>query len=198
MSEYYAVQRSGDSLVHYGVKGMRWGVKKAVVSGNNKALEKQYSKATKKLKKLKAKADTNEQTKVAMKEKKRALLSAADTALAGAVSIGTVPKDRIATVTSYISGPYGVAGAPSRSSVRRSTIDLGKSSPVPHYIAGAATAQGLARTAYHTGKAIMAKKRANPNSKAHAKAVAKANEWQNEMNKVFSGTKYGKKSKKRR
>lgn len=29
MSEYYAVQRSGDHLNHYGVKGMRWGVHRA-------------------------------------------------------------------------------------------------------------------------------------------------------------------------
>lgn len=49
---YYAVERSTDHLAHYGVKGMRWGVRKALVSGNERALNRHYRKAAKKLAKL--------------------------------------------------------------------------------------------------------------------------------------------------
>lgn len=49
---YYAVERSTDHLAHYGVKGMKWGVRKAVLTGNEKALDRHYRKAAKKLRKL--------------------------------------------------------------------------------------------------------------------------------------------------
>ena len=67
MTNYYAIERSTDYIEHYGVKGMRWGVRRAMQSGNDKKLEKQYKKAQKKLKKLSQKADPvyqrNEQIK---------------------------------------------------------------------------------------------------------------------------------------
>ena len=49
---YYGVTRSTDHLAHYGVKGMRWGVRKAIVSGNQRALERHYRRAARKLAKL--------------------------------------------------------------------------------------------------------------------------------------------------
>lgn len=49
---YYAVERSTDHLAHYGVKGMRWGVRKAIATGNQALLAKHYRKAAKKLAKL--------------------------------------------------------------------------------------------------------------------------------------------------
>ena len=52
MSEYYAVVRSTDHLAHYGVKGMKWGVRKAIARGNQKALDRHFRKAAKKLAKL--------------------------------------------------------------------------------------------------------------------------------------------------
>lgn len=52
MAEYYAVQRSPEYLMHYGVKGMRWGVRRAINRGDQKALEKHYKKAARKLLKL--------------------------------------------------------------------------------------------------------------------------------------------------
>ena len=52
MPEYYAVIRSTDHLAHYGVKGMRWGVRKAIAYGNEKALDRHFRKAAKKLRKL--------------------------------------------------------------------------------------------------------------------------------------------------
>lgn len=57
MSEYYAVQRSTDHLAHYGVKGMKWGVRKAIEKGNSKALARHHKKAENKLSRLIRKAD---------------------------------------------------------------------------------------------------------------------------------------------
>lgn len=49
---YYAIESSTDHLAHYGVKGMRWGVRKAIATGNQRALDRHYRKAVKKLAKL--------------------------------------------------------------------------------------------------------------------------------------------------
>ena len=48
----YAVERDGAYLAHYGIKGMKWGVRKARERGNDRALGRQYRKAAKKLAKL--------------------------------------------------------------------------------------------------------------------------------------------------
>ena len=52
----YAIDRSDEYLEHYGIKGMKWGVRKAVASGISRKLDRQYRKASKKLAKLKARA----------------------------------------------------------------------------------------------------------------------------------------------
>ena len=49
---YYGVTRSTDHLAHYGVKGMKWGVQRAVARKNVKALDRHYKKAAKKLAKF--------------------------------------------------------------------------------------------------------------------------------------------------
>ena len=75
---YYAVERSTDHLTHYGVKGMHWGVRKAIERGGEKgarALSRQYAKAQKKLAKLNAKADIAAQQKKADKYNKISKIS---------------------------------------------------------------------------------------------------------------------------
>lgn len=54
MAEYYAVVRdsSTESLSHYGIRGMKWGVRKAIERGDDRALSRQYRKAQRKLRKL--------------------------------------------------------------------------------------------------------------------------------------------------
>lgn len=59
MPKYYGVQRSGEYLAHYGVKGMKWGVRKAIESGNTARLGRHYAKAQAKLRRLNARADLN-------------------------------------------------------------------------------------------------------------------------------------------
>jgi hypothetical protein len=76
----YAIERSDEYLAHYGVRGMKWGVRKAIASGNAKRLGRQYAKAQKKLAKLEkraAKAD---------KYKKRAIAYGAGAAAAGGLA----------------------------------------------------------------------------------------------------------------
>lgn len=72
MESYYAVERFDDHLSHYGVKGMKWGVRKAVQKGDERKLTRQYSKAYKKLQKLNEKADVEKQKQSVKKHNKRA------------------------------------------------------------------------------------------------------------------------------
>ncbi len=52
MAQYYAVERSSEYLAHYGVRGMKWGVRKAIDRiGGNFRRSKQYMDAHKKLQK---------------------------------------------------------------------------------------------------------------------------------------------------
>ncbi len=85
MDEYYASPvASTDFLMHYGVKGMKWGVRKALERGDVKALRRHQIKALKKLAKL---------NKMAVSGKKYAAKAAAygtGAALAGGLSgLGT-------------------------------------------------------------------------------------------------------------
>ena len=56
MENYYGVTRSEEYLAHYGIKGMKWGVRKAIESGNQRKLSRQFAKAQKKLAKLEKRA----------------------------------------------------------------------------------------------------------------------------------------------
>ena len=76
MSEYYAVVRSTDHLAHYGVKGMKWGVRRALAKGNQRALDRNFRRAARKLKKL---------TDIGLNSKKYAIKAAAY----GAAAAGT-------------------------------------------------------------------------------------------------------------
>lgn len=73
MSEYYAVQRSEKYLKHYGVLGMKWGMRKAAKNGTNYTYQ---SHATKKYKKLAAKLEAKGNKEKAAKIANRAKRSA--------------------------------------------------------------------------------------------------------------------------
>lgn len=80
----YAVDRSDEYLVHYGIKGMRWGVRKALETGNTKKLSRMYKKAAKKLAKLEKRSN-------GVKYAKRAARLGAGAALAGGVALQGTP-----------------------------------------------------------------------------------------------------------
>ena len=84
MAEYYGVTRTPEYLMHYGVKGMRGGVRKAIEKGNIKRLDRQWQKAQKKLTKLSNKANINKQLAIAQKYDK----AAKGSRIAGRIGLG--------------------------------------------------------------------------------------------------------------
>lgn len=84
MPQYYGVARSSEYLAHYGVKGMKWGVRRALERGSDRALRRQRIKAERKLNKL-MKLGTNKQ-----KYARRAVgYGAGAAALGGLAAAGT-------------------------------------------------------------------------------------------------------------
>ena len=81
---YYGVTRTDEYIAHYGIKGMKWGVRKARESGNTKALGRQFKKAQKKLAKLEKRAANG--SKYA---KRAAALGAGAAAAGGLAALGT-------------------------------------------------------------------------------------------------------------
>ena len=84
MPSYYGVIRSSEYLTHYGVKGMKWGVRRALERGSDRALARQYRKAERKLQKL-TKLGVNKQKYA----RRAALYGTGAAALGGAALAGT-------------------------------------------------------------------------------------------------------------
>lgn len=76
----YAIERNPDYLAHYGIRGMKWGVRRAIASGNSAKLGRQYAKAQKKLAKLEKQAGRSG------KYARRAALMGAGAAAAGGLA----------------------------------------------------------------------------------------------------------------
>lgn len=166
MSEYYGVSPSSDFFAHYGVKGMKWGVRRAIDTRNKKALDRHFRKAAKKLAKLQD---------IGLHPKKYAKLSAAY----GAAAAGT--------------GTLAIAGI-ARKGSKMDLMDINKwrevASPRNKYlmdkvnkpvkIAAGAVSAGLA------GASALNAYRAANARKYRAKAV----DFRNAMTDAFAGTKY--------
>lgn len=206
MPEYYAVERTGSSLQHYGVKGMKWGVRKAIEKKNGVRLAKHYAKAVQKLNKLNQRADIDTQktrVKDQLKKAKRSALVGAGAAAAGLGSEKiTIPDGHMDVTNHYwtnVNG-YGNVGSGTIHTQIQTHRD-----PYFHkaarLISGAATVGALTKAGVHTAKAIAAKRRTS--LVGHAKAVAKRDAWKKSMQEAFRGTQYDasgsvRKNKKRR
>lgn len=81
----YAIDRSDEYLEHYGIKGMKWGVRKAIERGGsglgNRRLARQYKKAQRKLAKLEKRANSG------AKYARRAAALGAGAAAAGGLAV---------------------------------------------------------------------------------------------------------------
>lgn len=107
MAKYYGVERSEEYLAHYGVRGMKWGVRRAIARGDTRALSKHYRKAAMKLGKLSLKANQGLMRKRYSEAKNRMAVGAAGSAtLSGGLSAATA-KGSIKT--RLLSGAVGAA-----------------------------------------------------------------------------------------
>lgn len=95
----YAIERSDDYLAHYGVMGMKWGVRKAIASGNSARLGRQYAKASKKLAKLEKRA-----AKSGKYARRAALMGAGAAAAGGLAALGTSGVNRVMNVGGAFAG----------------------------------------------------------------------------------------------
>lgn len=175
MASYYAVERSGEYLAHYGVKGMQWGVRKAREKKDSKRLDRVYRRAVKKARKLNTKADISRSAQ----EYKGRMEDAKVMGLTGAVTAG---------------GPLAIRALSRKWNMRTKAAGVAgivpfyyDSETAPNYAAPIGGAM-LGYGAYHLGKGLAAKHRTTP--KGHAKAVAKSQNWKSEMKRAFKGTKY--------
>ena len=86
----YAVERSDEYLAHYGIRGMKWGVRRAIKSGNSARLGRQYAKAQKKLAKLEKQAGKSKKY-----ARRAALMGAGAAAAGGLAALGTSGVNRV-------------------------------------------------------------------------------------------------------
>lgn len=84
MAQYYGIERSSEYLEHYGVRGMKWGVRKAIQSGDRQALKKHFAKASLKLGKLSLHANRPVQQRLYNSAKSRMVSGALGSALGSA------------------------------------------------------------------------------------------------------------------
>lgn len=212
MAEYYGVERTPEYLMHYGIRGMKWGVRKAIERGNSKALARHYRKAQNKLAKLNDKADINKQRSIAKKYGKISKISgaigASGVGIVGGASIlrkhaGHKFDEDTANLWANLHpgknwGSYSqqrfINENQMASNMWKRYYDKQSYLNDARILSGGVGAAGLAVGAVTGAKALAAKRRAS--APGHAAAVARRDEFKREMDKAFKGAKIKQKKQK--
>lgn len=116
MPQYYGVTRSDNYLAHYGIKGMRWGVRKAQKNNNINLMYNTYRASQRQLNKL------NDRANLAIQNKRKSAyekLAAIGAGLGTGYSFGTLsalrnvpfmsPKLKLAAISSAVAAPVLLA-----------------------------------------------------------------------------------------
>lgn len=111
MSNYYAVDRNSEYLAHYGVRGMKWGVRRALARGDRAALSRHYRKAALKLGKLSVQANRGMMQKRYSAAKNNMATGAISSAGLSAIGTMAVNPRLDAANKLKIAGLAGLAGA---------------------------------------------------------------------------------------
>lgn len=198
MNEYYGAPSTptSDYLAHYGIKGMKWGVRKAIDSSNQRALDRHYAKAQKKLKKLSDRADINIQKKKYDTWNGQAKKAAVSGGIGGAAggALGSLHGIKSAAIKAAkkqfppYSGENELSVALRNTPALRFLADGNVRKIVGGFTAAGALGGAIGSYAGKKLRASVYKKRMSP--EGHAKAVAKRNAWDKEMKSAFKGTKY--------
>ena len=168
MAQYYGIQRSDEYLAHYGIKGMKWGVRKAIEKGDKIALQKHYKKATAKLKELKEHTNAKEQKENA---KAMATLGAG---LIGAGALGGLAS--YGSIKGQVAAQRAILPNSKRATVMIPTGLIGAS------ILGAGAGAGL------LGGSIPYAYRAT--KRGNKKAIEKYNKFKKAVDETFSNKNY--------
>ena len=221
MNEYYGSNlASSDFFAHYGVKGMKWGVRKAIAKGGAKGerkLARQYAKASKKLAKLTRNTDIKKQNELSNKYGKAAKV-AGKIGLAGTGVLAGLHGVKGINNVLYLKNKEKAADLYQKYQDNRyDNYDYKELSRAYENKANDAarrwsfaddaldTRYGGSRSMIGTAARIAAAgglgtaaglkikssiAKLRTTDKGHAKAVSKRNEWQKQMKEAFKGTQY--------
>lgn len=202
MADYIITRTSSDELMHFGIKGQKWGVRRfenadgtLTPEGYKRYYGKRFEKESRKQQRLDYKADQAKQVRIAEEQKSKAKRSAL-VGLAGAgIAGGGYLETTIAKGMNGGKIPLAVENVVSRSKgitttqryVPKGTL-LGVSGLVDMSVGGATAVIGLGKAAYHGIRASVANRRAS--IAGHEKAAEKARKHLEGMRTLFENTPY--------
>ena len=185
MSEYYGVSPSSDFFAHYGVKGMKWGIRRALRSSDPSKLSKQYQKAVKNLVKMSIKANNTVNETKYQKWRQQARKNAVFEALGGGLGGGIGAMHGVANA----GAKYGLTLAETLSAAPQLKV-MGA-----QFAGAGALAGGIGGYTGARLRAHIYKRRQNP--EVRNKLIAKRDLWKKDMEDAFNGTRYGGKAQKK-
>ena len=207
MAQYYAVERSSEYLAHYGVRGMKWGVRKAIERGSDKKLWRQYKKAHKKLNKLSRDADPSVQRRKeidyeysARKARNIGRIGLGATAVGLGVGFGYSPihrtkYEKLNRAADEVARYPGISGSKKLLEIQDRQADLVRKQEILNRSMEGLSAAGAGAAlagygAYGVNKMLAKRAKKRQSGYGQKMAALKRDTWKREMKKSFKGTKY--------